>query len=177
MEDGRSSQAPARNKPQKVKPARPAPSGHARPAPSGHAKPLPNGHGLKNPDAKNPQSQTRAGPVKGATLNKPRPATAVPRKIDNGGNGSVRPTGHHKPLPSKVPAQTTGTSKHPAKVTKDPYLKNRTSATLLHSSAQKNHYSDQRRPSQSLNNIKSMPNKPSVSTNSQVSTHVYFVLL
>ncbi|XP_020252888.1 hepatoma-derived growth factor-related protein 2 [Asparagus officinalis] len=146
--DGRLAQAPTRSKQQIAKPARP----------------MPNGHGLKNPSARNIQSQTRAGPVKGAALVKPRPLTAERRKINSTGNDSSRPA-VNKALPSKVPAQST--SRPPAKVMNDPYLRNKPSSAVPHSSVQKNRYSDQRQPSQSLSNGKSMPNKPLPSAKSQ----------
>lgn len=139
----------------------------AKPQMAKPAGPIANGHGTKNPPTKILQSHNKAGSVKGTVLNKPRPAIADPRKIVNAGNGTGRPLGN-KPLASKVPAQTTGTSRPPAKVMNDSYLKNKLPSAVPRSYTQSNHNTGQRRPSHSLNNVKSVLHKPLHPSNSQV---------
>ncbi|XP_020246148.1 protein SPT2 homolog isoform X1 [Asparagus officinalis] len=146
LEDGRQAQPPASRKPQMAKPARP----------------VPNGHVLKNPATKSLQSQSEVGPVKSSSLIRSKLATAEPKKIANGGSGSGRPV-ERKPLPSKIPAQSLGTSRHPGTIRPPAKV----TSAVHHSSAQRNHYPEQRSPSQSLNNGKPTASKPLPSSKSQ----------
>lgn len=139
----------------------------ARPQMAKPPRPVPNGHGAKNPGAKNLQSQTRVSSGNGAALQRPKPPTSLPGRLDTARNGSGQPIGQ-KPLPSRVHAQTMGANKPPVKVLKDPYSKNKPSAAASYSSAPKSHYSDQKRPTQSLNNARPAPNKMLPSSKFQV---------
>lgn len=178
--DGRSDQAPSKSKLQTAKPARSVPNGYGLKHPAAKNPQSQARVGIKYPADKNPQPQTRVGPKYPASKNPQlqsrvapgnganihKPATSMPRKIDNPRNGTER-TIMQRPLPSKVPAQTTGTSKPVAKISKDSYMKSKPPAAAPHSAVQKNHYPEQRKPSQSLNNIRSVPNKPLPSSKSQ----------
>lgn len=144
LEDGRLAQAPAKSRPQTVKPSRP----------------VSNGHGSNNPAARMAPSQVRVGSGNRAAVNKSKPSTAMPRKIDISRNGFGRPI-VQKPLPSKVHVQTTGPSKPPIKGSMD-----RPSTSSAHS-AQKNYYADQKKPSLNPNNIRPTLKMPVPSSKSQ----------